>query len=104
VASGGGFARTQVLAPAPGEVIVVEVDRVSVAVANLDDGLAAFDETCTHRECPLSEGSIVSGTVTCPCHKSQFDLRSGEVQNGPATSPIRIRAVRVEDGYLAIER
>lgn len=98
------FVRTVARAPAPGEVVVLVVDGVAVAVADLGDELAAFDETCTHRECPLSEGSIADGTVTCPCHKSRFDLRTGDPVNGPATLPIRIRAVRVEDGYLAVER
>ena len=98
------FILTGVAAPVPGEVAVVEVDRVSVAVAHVGDTLVAFDETCTHRECPLSEGSILDGTVTCPCHKSRFDLQTGEPINGPATQPIRIRAVHVEDGNIVIER
>lgn len=104
VTPGTGFELTRVEAPTAGEVVVVDVDHVNVAVVDPGDGLVAFDETCTHRECPLSEGSIVDGAVICPCHKSRFDLRTGQPLNGPAIRPIRIRAVRIEGGYLAIER
>jgi len=99
-----GFARTSVAAPTAGRIIYVDIDRVGVAVADLGGELAAFDDTCTHRECPLSEGTIVDASVICPCHKSRFDLRTGQPLNGPATQPIRIRVVRVEDGHLVIER
>lgn len=104
VTSGIEFVVMSVAAPVGHEVVVVTIDGVSVAVADLGAGLVAFDETCTHRECPLSEGSFLDATVTCPCHKSRFDLRTGQPINGPATEPIRIRAVRVEGGNLAIER
>ena len=104
VIAGTGFVVTNVAAPATGEVIVVDVDRVSVAVTDLAGELVAFDETCTHRECPLSEGTIEGITVTCPCHKSRFDLRTGLPVNGPATRPIRIRTVRLDGGNLMVER
>jgi len=98
------FAGFALVVPEAGEVIVVDVDGTPVAVTTLDGGSIAFEETCTHRECPLSEGTFDGATVTCPCHKSRFDLRTGEPLNGPATLPIRVRAVRVEDGRLFIER
>jgi nitrite reductase/ring-hydroxylating ferredoxin subunit len=90
--------------PLPGEVVVMEIDATPVAVATFAGTLVAFDETCTHRECPLSEGVIDDSSVTCPCHKSRFDLRTGQPLNGPATQPIRVRAVRVQHGRLFIER
>ncbi len=96
--------RTGMDAPEPGTPIVVSVDDVDVAVTSIGDQLIAFDDTCTHRACPLSEGEFDGLTVTCPCHKSQFDLATGTALNGPATEPIRIRAVAIEDGQLLIER
>lgn len=89
---------------APGNVIVADIDGVSVAIADVDGELLAFDDTCTHRACPLSEGVLDGPTITCPCHKSRFDLRSGRPLNGPATLPIRIRAVRTVSGQLHVER
>lgn len=59
-----------------------------IAIANLDGVLHAFDDTCTHRGCSLSQGVLEGTTVTCPCHGSQFDVTTGEVRRGPATQPV----------------
>lgn len=80
------------------------VDGVDVAVIELGADLVAFDDTCTHRACPLSEGVFDAISVTCPCHKSRFDLVTGQPLNGPATEPIRIRQVRFDGDELLIER
>jgi len=88
--------------PGRGEMTAVDVEGVPVAIANVDGKLHAFDDTCTHRECPLSEGELVGLTVVCPCHRSRFDLATGEVLNPPATRPIRIRSVEVDGDHLVI--
>jgi nitrite reductase/ring-hydroxylating ferredoxin subunit len=41
--------------------------------------------------------------VTCLCHFSQFDVRTGEVLGGPADEPVRSRTVTVEGDGLLIE-
>lgn len=90
--------------PTVGGPIVVIVDGTDVAVAALGTGFVAFDETCTHRACPLSEGVFDDHSVTCPCHKSRFDLATGQPLNGPATEAIRIRQVSFDGEQLLIER
>lgn len=95
--------RVHVIPPAPGAMTVVDVAGIAVAVANADGVLRAFDDTCTHRECPLSEGELDGETVVCPCHRSRFDLRTGVVLNPPATRAIRIRRVEVAGDHLEIE-
>lgn len=89
--------------PDAGTVVVAVIDGVPVAIADVDGTIHAFDDTCTHRECPLSEGQIDGDTVVCPCHKSRFDLRSGRPLNGPATLPLRIRATRVDGDRVDVE-
>ena len=59
-----------------------------IVVARTDDGYAAFDDRCTHRGGPLSDGVLICGTVQCPWHGSQFDVRTGEVKCGPAQEGI----------------
>lgn len=95
--------RIQVRAPARGEMTVVDVAGVPVAIANIEGVLRAFDDTCSHRECPLSEGELDGETVVCPCHRSRFDLRTGQVLNPPATQPIRIRTIQMDGDQLVIE-
>lgn len=81
----------------PGAITVVDIDGTAVAIANIGGQMHAFEDECSHRSCPLSEGSLVESIVTCPCHKSRFDIRTGAVLNGPATLPIRVRKL-VHDG------
>jgi nitrite reductase/ring-hydroxylating ferredoxin subunit/uncharacterized membrane protein len=59
-----------------------------IVVARTEEGTAAFDDRCTHRGGPLSDGALICGTVQCPWHGSQFDVQTGEVRCGPAKEPI----------------
>jgi len=94
----------QARTPESGEMVAVVVDGTLVTVANVDGTLYAFDDTCTHRACPLSEGQLEGLTVVCPCHKSRFSLETGEPRNGPAQFPIRIRRIRHDGKNLMVER
>ncbi|OZI49905.1 non-heme iron oxygenase ferredoxin subunit [Bordetella genomosp. 4] len=58
------------------------------------------DGICTHGHAMLAEGYVEDGCVECPLHQAQFDLRTGIPQCGPATVPIRVYPVRVEDGAV----
>jgi nitrite reductase/ring-hydroxylating ferredoxin subunit/uncharacterized membrane protein len=67
---------------------LVHVDDRRLVVGHMEDGYAAFEDRCTHKGGPLSDGVLVCGTVQCPWHGSQFDVRTGEVKCGPAEVPI----------------
>jgi nitrite reductase/ring-hydroxylating ferredoxin subunit/uncharacterized membrane protein len=67
--------------------LVLVGDR-RIVVARIDDGYVAFDDRCTHKGGPLSDGVLACGTVQCPWHGSQFDVSSGAVKRGPAEMPI----------------
>jgi nitrite reductase/ring-hydroxylating ferredoxin subunit/uncharacterized membrane protein len=60
-----------------------------IVLARTDDGYAAFDDRCTHRGGSLAGGAMICGTVQCPWHGSQFDVRSGAVKAGPAQETIQ---------------
>jgi len=92
-------------APAPpddGELIAVEHEGSVVAVAMLGGELHAFDDTCPHAGCSLAEGELEGHTVVCPCHMASFDVTTGDVVEGPATSGIAIWSVAVADGALVV--
>jgi len=82
---------------------VVTVRGREIALARLGDGSwVAFDDACTHEECPLSEGDLDGDRIVCYCHSSAFDVRTGEVLRGPAEEPLAVYPVRVEDGELQV--
>jgi nitrite reductase/ring-hydroxylating ferredoxin subunit len=88
---------------ADGTIRAFDVEGTPVAVANVDGALFAFDDACTHAFCSLAEGELAGTTVTCLCHFSQFDVRTGDVLNGPADEPVRSRAVAIEGDALLVE-
>ena len=59
-----------------------------IAVARTGKGYVAFQDRCTHKGGPLSDGVVMCGTVQCPWHGSQFDVHTGEVKAGPAEANI----------------
>jgi nitrite reductase/ring-hydroxylating ferredoxin subunit/uncharacterized membrane protein len=67
---------------------LVHAGRGRIVVARSENGYAAFDDRCTHRGGPLSDGAIICGVVQCPWHGSQFDVKTGEVRCGPAETKI----------------
>lgn len=90
--------------PPVGAMARIEVDEIAVAIANIEGELYAFDDTCTHEACSLSEGVVGEGIVICPCHKARFDLATGAVLRGPARTPIRVRSVVRQGDSVWVER
>jgi nitrite reductase/ring-hydroxylating ferredoxin subunit len=92
--------------PAEGrpELDAVMIGDLEIALARLDDGTwAAFDNSCTHEDCPLAEGDLEGDQIICHCHSSAFDVHTGEVIEGPAEDPLAVYPVRVENGELQVE-
>ena len=79
-----------------------QVGGEDVAVANVDGRLHAFGDECTHQRCSLADGDLDGTSVICPCHGSEFDVRSGEVLTPPATRAVPTFGVRVADGEIQV--
>ncbi len=86
-----------------GRTVRVAINETVVAVANVDGEMRAFQDFCSHRYGPLSEGTFHDGKVKCPWHNSCFDLRSGEVTEGPAKVPIKVFPVRIRNGKIEVQ-
>jgi nitrite reductase/ring-hydroxylating ferredoxin subunit len=74
-----------------------------VVLARTEEGLVAFDDRCTHRGGPLSDGTLACGTVQCPWHGSQFDVRTGRAVHGPAEASIAVHRVTERDGRVFLQ-
>ena len=72
------------------------------ASSRLGGAWIAFDDTCTHEECSLAEGELDGAVVVCPCHGSEFDVRTGDVLTPPALDPLPIYEAREEGGALLV--
>ena len=79
---------------------LVHENGTRIAVARTEDGYAAFDDRCTHRGGPLSDGVLICGTVQCPCHGSQFYVHTGAVKCGPAEKQIMTDDIDTASGEI----
>lgn len=85
------------------EAAVAEIDGVRVAIVKTDDGVVhAVNDTCSHQNVSLAEGEVDGCTIECWLHGSRFDLRTGEPTGLPATQPIAVYPVRVEDDEVFV--
>ncbi|HEX8220983.1 MAG TPA: DUF2231 domain-containing protein [Chloroflexia bacterium] len=85
-----------------GETLRVQVDRMVMAVVKLEGKTYAFQEFCTHRFGPLSEGNFHDHQVQCPWHRSCFDVRTGKVTQGPAKVDLNVYESKVQGGKILV--
>lgn len=89
-----------------GEARRFELDARPYAVVNLgDEGFRVVDAICSHAQYYLDEGEVDAdfGTIECPKHGSTFDLNTGKPRTLPATQPVDVFAVKVENDDILIE-
>jgi nitrite reductase/ring-hydroxylating ferredoxin subunit len=85
------------------ELAAFDVSGTRIAIANVAGAFYAFGDTCTHQGCSLADGDLEATIVTCPCHGSKFDVKTGDVVRGPAGEPVRSYPVRLEGDALRVE-
>jgi nitrite reductase/ring-hydroxylating ferredoxin subunit/uncharacterized membrane protein len=81
---------------------LLRMDDARIVLGRTESGWVAFDDHCTHRGGSLADGVMICGTVQCPWHGSQFDVRSGAVKAGPAEEPITTYEVEERDGKVRL--
>jgi 3-phenylpropionate/trans-cinnamate dioxygenase ferredoxin subunit len=87
-----------------GGVVAYDVCETWVALAEVEGEVYAVGDLCTHRGCSLGKGTLEGTTLTCSCHGSQFDVKTGAVLRGPATEPLPSYRVKIDDrGTVMVE-
>ena len=78
----------------------------TILLLKADDQVLAIGNQCTHQGAGLDKGVVkIAGsvrTVTCPAHGSMFDLETGKVMRPPATKPVPVYDVKIEDGRVYV--
>lgn len=62
----------------------------------------AVSDRCSHADADLDCGIVRNGWIACPAHGARFDLETGAPINPPATLPIQVFPVRVQDGIVEV--
>ncbi len=86
----------------PGEVKVVDVDGVMVAVFNIDGDFYAIEDVCTHDGAEIASGCLVGDEIECPRHGARFNVRTGAVLSAPAYEDLETFETRVENHTVQV--
>jgi 3-phenylpropionate/trans-cinnamate dioxygenase ferredoxin subunit len=89
-----------------GEARRFEVAGHEIAVINLgEEGFRAIGDVCSHAHYFLHEGEVDAdfGTIECPKHGSTFDVDTGKPRSLPATQPVPVYNVKIEDDEVKVE-
>ena len=87
---------------AMGELKPVEVQGKRLLVCHTAEGFFAIDDTCTHDDGPLADGSLEGTAIECPRHGARFDVTTGKVLCLPAAVPIDSYPVNVEGDEVKV--
>ena len=81
-------------------------DGHKYALFHVGERFYAIDDTCTHEEASLSEGTVYDDEdepqVECPKHGAIFDVASGEVRSLPAVKSVHSYETKVEGDSVLI--
>ncbi len=80
---------------ADGACKTVAVNGTEVAVFNVAGAFHAVQAECTHAGGPLCEGTLNGVVITCPIHRTQFNVTTGAVVKGPAQQALQTFTVQV---------
>jgi len=94
------------LLPAQNKVATVKVNGKAYCIGKLGDNFYAINNKCPHAGGSLGDGKCdAEGVVTCPFHRYQFSLKTGQMVNGQGyyvdTFSLELR----EDGlYIGLKK
>jgi nitrite reductase/ring-hydroxylating ferredoxin subunit len=66
-----------------GKMKKISVQGKEILIANVNGMFYAIGNACTHEHGDLSAGTLEGNVVTCPRHKSKFDVTTGKVVSPP---------------------
>jgi cytochrome b6-f complex iron-sulfur subunit len=83
---------------AKGSAISVQYQNQPVIVLHTDQGITAFNATCTHLGC-LVKWLPQKNEFLCPCHAGRFSP-TGQVLGGPPPEPLHRIDIEIRDNQI----
>lgn len=76
---------------------LMHINGKRIVIGRTETGFSAFEDRCTHRGGTLADGVMMAETVQCPWHGSQFNVKTGNVDAGPAKEKIKIYKIEMKN-------
>jgi 3-phenylpropionate/trans-cinnamate dioxygenase ferredoxin component len=86
-----------------GSIATVDLAGNHILLSKIGGDVYAVSGTCTHEETDLGLGFVIEDRIVCPLHLSQFELKTGQVVNPPATESLKRFNVKVTAEMIFIE-
>lgn len=82
----------------------VEDGGSTLCVVRCGASVFAIDDMCSHEDYSLAEGEVdlEECAIECWKHGSLFSLTTGEPLTFPATRPVEVYRVSIEDGNVVV--
>jgi 3-phenylpropionate/trans-cinnamate dioxygenase ferredoxin subunit len=89
---------------ASGEARRFDVSGRRIALVRIGEKFYAVGDECSHEDYSLSEGEVWTEEceIECPRHGSTFDLLTGAPCSLPATQPVAVYELQVDDTTVAV--
>ncbi|HOZ97176.1 MAG TPA: Rieske (2Fe-2S) protein [Niabella sp.] len=82
---------------------VMEGESIPYILIHTEEGeFYAYEQKCTHLSCAVY---YKPGTkkIECPCHNGWFDVKTGEVLQGPPPRPLKKLIVSIENEEIFVQ-
>jgi 3-phenylpropionate/trans-cinnamate dioxygenase ferredoxin subunit len=80
------------------------VGEEGICLVRIGDRFFAVSDRCSHANVSLSEGDVDPDECSIECwkHGSTFSLLDGQPQSLPATQPVRVYQLHLEDDEVVV--
>lgn len=86
------------------------LDTQPILLVHHQAQIYAIQDACPHMGASLAKGTLSDGTVVCPKHKAQIDVKTGGVVSKAKmlflklpTKAAKVYPVKIEDGKIFVE-
>jgi naphthalene 1,2-dioxygenase system ferredoxin subunit len=85
------------------DVTQLNAGGVELALYGVEGQVYATASHCSHGNARLCDGFLDGHEIECPLHQGKFDVRDGRPTCEPATAPLRIYPVKIENGRVYVD-
>ena len=73
-----------------------------MAICNVEGTVFAIDDVCTHAGGIMHYGDMIRDEIQCPVHLASFNVKTGELTEGPKCEAMRTYPVRMDGEHIEV--